>query len=297
MNIIMTSPSVPYLIEYADGTSVHVSNIAQWPEVGRGAQFTVKEPMVKVRGGGAVGERGGCVRDLASRAPIAPVQSIWCLADCALTRFSLALAPPLLSLPLTQVILITPKDYYGEMCEIVKDRRGTEIETQFLDDGQVLLSGAVSARSCVRVFTPLPPLAPGLSPSFLQVLLRTSMPWQEVRPTSARARRSLSPPMPTRHRHSCRLRSRECRAVTLFSLRPLCVLMCVGAAGGVRHERRGQARIERVRPALGPCPGPCRGPRRAPFCPSPFPTQPPSGPTNSTLSNPAFSPTTHLCVS
>jgi len=53
--------------------------------------------------------------------------------------FFLALAPPLLSLPLTQVILITPKDYYGEMCEIVKDRRGTEIETQFLDDGQVRL--------------------------------------------------------------------------------------------------------------------------------------------------------------
>ena len=75
MNIIMTSPSVPYLIEYDDGTSVHVSNIAQWPEVGRGAQFTVKEPMVKVRGGGAV-ERGDYVWDLASRTPVAPVPAL-----------------------------------------------------------------------------------------------------------------------------------------------------------------------------------------------------------------------------
>jgi hypothetical protein len=153
MNIIMTSPSVPYLIEYADGTSVHVSNIAQWPEVGRGAQFTVKEPMVKVRGGGAV-ERAGHLLLPSNYCPP---------AYCALTQIFSWLSPPLLSLPLTQVILITPKDYYGEMCEIVKDRRGTEIETQFLDDGQVLLSGAVSARSCTCVHAVASPLSLALS--------------------------------------------------------------------------------------------------------------------------------------
>ena len=82
MNIIMTSPSVPYQIEFTDGTTKTVSNIAQWPEVG--LHFTVKEPMVKV-------------------------------------------------------ILITPKEFYGEMCEIIKERRGLEMETHFLDDGQVLI--------------------------------------------------------------------------------------------------------------------------------------------------------------
>jgi GTP-binding protein LepA len=88
MNIIMTSPSVPYLVEYADGTTKHISNIALWPEGGKGMQFVVKEPMVKV-------------------------------------------------------ILITPKEYYGEMCEIVKERRGTDIETQFLEDGSVVLSTTI----------------------------------------------------------------------------------------------------------------------------------------------------------
>ena len=88
MNIIMTSPSVPYMIEYTDGSTKHVSNIAQWPESGKGMQFAVKEPMVKV-------------------------------------------------------ILITPKEYYGEMCEIVKERRGTDIDTQFLEDGSVVLSTTI----------------------------------------------------------------------------------------------------------------------------------------------------------
>ena len=32
---------------------------------------------------------------------------------------------------------MTPKDYYGAMMDIVKERRGLEIETNYLDDGQV----------------------------------------------------------------------------------------------------------------------------------------------------------------
>lgn len=38
-----------------------------------------------------------------------------------------------------KVVLITPEAYYGAMMDIVKDRRGTDIITQFLDDGQVVL--------------------------------------------------------------------------------------------------------------------------------------------------------------
>ena len=37
-----------------------------------------------------------------------------------------------------KVVLITPEAYYGAMMDIVKDRRGTDIITQFLDDGQVV---------------------------------------------------------------------------------------------------------------------------------------------------------------
>ena len=36
------------------------------------------------------------------------------------------------------VVLITPESYYGAMMDIVKERRGTDITTQFLDDGQVM---------------------------------------------------------------------------------------------------------------------------------------------------------------
>jgi hypothetical protein len=37
-----------------------------------------------------------------------------------------------------KVVLITPETYYGAMMDIVKERRGTDIITQFLDDGQVV---------------------------------------------------------------------------------------------------------------------------------------------------------------
>ena len=39
--------------------------------------------------------------------------------------------------PMVKVVLITPETYYGAMMDIVKERRGIKIETQFLDDGQV----------------------------------------------------------------------------------------------------------------------------------------------------------------
>ena len=40
--------------------------------------------------------------------------------------------------PMVKVVLITPEAYYGAMMDIVKERRGTDIITQFLDDGQVV---------------------------------------------------------------------------------------------------------------------------------------------------------------
>jgi translation elongation factor EF-4 len=47
---------------------------------------------------------------------------------------------------MVKVVLITPETYYGAMMDIVKERRGTDIITQFLDDGQVV---CVIGRVCV----------------------------------------------------------------------------------------------------------------------------------------------------
>lgn len=95
MDIVMTTPSVPYAIEYertlASGVSVEkveISSVANWPTAERNVTWTVHEPMVKV-------------------------------------------------------ILITPKDYYGAMTDIIKERRGSDIEVQYLDDGQVLVTAIV----------------------------------------------------------------------------------------------------------------------------------------------------------
>lgn len=100
MDIVMTTPSVPYIIEYdkypgggpADQAATphreEISSVANWPLAGRDVAWTVHEPMVKV-------------------------------------------------------ILITPKDYYGAMTDVIKDRRGTDLEVQYLDDGQVLVTAIV----------------------------------------------------------------------------------------------------------------------------------------------------------
>jgi GTP-binding protein LepA len=83
IEIIMTSPSVPYLVEYIDGTSEYISNVGLWPDTIK--YNRVLEPMVKVT-------------------------------------------------------LISPEPYYGAMMDIVKDRRGIDMETVYLDDGQVLMT-------------------------------------------------------------------------------------------------------------------------------------------------------------
>jgi len=85
MQIVMTTPSVPYLVEFDDGTSKEISSVADWPVEGRNMRFTVSEPMVKVT-------------------------------------------------------LITPKEHYGAMTDLIKERRGVDIVVTYLDDGQIVLT-------------------------------------------------------------------------------------------------------------------------------------------------------------
>jgi translation elongation factor EF-4 len=40
-------------------------------------------------------------------------------------------------------VLITPKEYYGAMVDLIKERRGSEIEVLYLDDGQVSLTSTI----------------------------------------------------------------------------------------------------------------------------------------------------------
>jgi elongation factor 4 len=48
MDIVMTTPSVPYRIQYEDGKEEMISNVAFWPDDTRTNRFDVFEPMVKV---------------------------------------------------------------------------------------------------------------------------------------------------------------------------------------------------------------------------------------------------------
>ena len=48
MNVIMTTPSVPYRIEYSDGVVEEISNITLWPEADKSKTFKIFEPVVKV---------------------------------------------------------------------------------------------------------------------------------------------------------------------------------------------------------------------------------------------------------
>ena len=88
IKVVITTPSVPYIIEYENGSAVHISDVSQWPVAGRNVYFKIKEPMVKV-------------------------------------------------------ILVSPKDYYGNMTNIIKERRGLDIEVTYLEDGNVLICAIV----------------------------------------------------------------------------------------------------------------------------------------------------------
>lgn len=92
IEIVMTTPSVPYQIQYSEGETVSIDCVSQWPlATNRNAKekgFTVLEPMVNV-------------------------------------------------------VMICPGEYYGSMVELIKDRRGNDLVTEHLDDGQVKLECVV----------------------------------------------------------------------------------------------------------------------------------------------------------
>ena len=91
INVIMTTPSVPYMIDYGDENGYkEVSSVADWPDImgKKKTNFKVLEPVVKVT-------------------------------------------------------LVTPREYYGAMVDLIKDRRGDEIDIQYLDDGNILLKSIV----------------------------------------------------------------------------------------------------------------------------------------------------------
>jgi elongation factor 4 len=87
VEIVMTTPSVPYLIKYESGEVKKISSVSEWPQE----------------------ERSSCV----------------------------------VSEPIVKVTLVTPQTYYGGMIDIIKERRGSDIGTQYLDDGQVLITANI----------------------------------------------------------------------------------------------------------------------------------------------------------
>jgi len=44
---------------------------------------------------------------------------------------------------MVNITLIAPRDYYGAMVDIIKDRRGEDIQVQYLEDGNVLILSRV----------------------------------------------------------------------------------------------------------------------------------------------------------
>ena len=88
IKVVITTPSVPYIIEYENGNILKISDISQWPIAGRNIYFKIKEPMVNV-------------------------------------------------------ILVSPKEYYGNMTNIIKERRGLNIQVNYLEDGNVLINAMV----------------------------------------------------------------------------------------------------------------------------------------------------------
>ena len=45
--------------------------------------------------------------------------------------------------PTVFITLITPREYYGAMVEVIKERRGVDITIQYLEDGNVLITAVV----------------------------------------------------------------------------------------------------------------------------------------------------------
>jgi GTP-binding protein LepA len=87
IDAILTTPTVPYLLRFKDGTEMQITNLAQWPEHNPrfgASSFTVYEPMV-------------------------------------------------------EVTIVTPHEYVGALMDTLQDRRGKQIEVEYLEGGQVIL--------------------------------------------------------------------------------------------------------------------------------------------------------------
>lgn len=83
MDIVTTTPSVPYVIEYADGIREEISNISLWPKGSEKVKmYRVLEPMVRI-------------------------------------------------------LLVTPHESYGAMVDIIKQRRGSDLDVTHMEDGHV----------------------------------------------------------------------------------------------------------------------------------------------------------------
>ena len=203
VQIIMTSPSVPYRIEYPDGTVSVISNVGMWPEGGsmvKGTHLKGKEDdalilfllllllvirvfvcyyfllvlyffvfsllslFLSYRYSSYILMIFShppplflipfLLHKLTSHSTSISTFSppLFALLYLHLINFTYSLPLPLplplpyiffyyISEPMVKVVLITPETYYGAMMDIVKERRGTDIITQFLDDGQVCLWG------------------------------------------------------------------------------------------------------------------------------------------------------------
>jgi elongation factor 4 len=88
LEVVMTTPSVPYKITLQDGTNLEIDSVAQWPDHGKSVKMTVHEPVVAVT-------------------------------------------------------LMTPQQYLGDMLEVVKHRRGSEIETIYLQEADLVRINAL----------------------------------------------------------------------------------------------------------------------------------------------------------
>ncbi len=45
--------------------------------------------------------------------------------------------------PFVSIVLVTPRDYYGDMVEVLKERRAEDLEVHYLDDGTIKVTALV----------------------------------------------------------------------------------------------------------------------------------------------------------
>jgi translation elongation factor EF-4 len=100
MSVVVTSPSVPYLV---------VNNVTQEiKEIHTVEEFPTFDSM----------------KEYTVRVPSSP-------------PYPLLLIPHQISEPFVSIVLVTPHSYYGDMVEVLKDRRAQDLNITYLDDGTI----------------------------------------------------------------------------------------------------------------------------------------------------------------